>query len=254
MRRTPVVHAAALLAAAPALLRGQTVTGRVVDSVTHRPLARVLVHLVPGPDTARDTVYAAGETAADGVFALMAPAPGTYRVRLAGFYLGPPLTLATADTTDEHEYPIGSMRAPQRVNIHYVLRGAELDSVLRSGWPLLEFQVEKQAAMVPGTLQPRYPATTRERHGRVVVQFVVDTTGRAELSTFKVLVSSNPAFSASVRTALASARFYPAELGGRRVRQLVQLPANFELNGPDFPASPLFGPPFKPIPPATGDP
>lgn len=94
-----------------------------------------------------------------------------------------------------------------------------------------EFQVEKQVSMVPNTGTLRYPDMLRSANveGEVLVQFVVDTTGRADLSSFKVLKSSHDLFTNSVKNALSQMRFYPAEIGGRKVKQLVQQPFNFTL-------------------------
>ena len=66
--------------------------------------------------------------------------------------------------------------------------------------------------------------------GTVLAQFVVDTTGRAEMNTFKVLKSDNDLFSNAVKNALQRMRFLPAEVGGRKVKQLVQQPFQFSLN------------------------
>ena len=95
-----------------------------------------------------------------------------------------------------------------------------------------EFQVEKQAALVPGSAQLRFPSVLQSQNveGKVTVQFVVDTTGRAEMGSFKVLETSNELFSASAKDYVRSAKYYPAEVGGRRVRQLVQQPLAFSLN------------------------
>ena len=94
-----------------------------------------------------------------------------------------------------------------------------------------EFQVEKQVAPYPGNSAPRYPDMLRSANveGEVLAQFVVDTTGRAEMNTFKVLKSSHDLFTNSVKQFLGGARFYPAEIGGRKVKQLVQQPFNFTL-------------------------
>src|SRR5947199_7057640 len=95
-----------------------------------------------------------------------------------------------------------------------------------------EFQVEKQVAVTPDNPRPRYPDMLRSSNveGEVLAQFVVDTTGRAEMNTFKVLKSSHDLFTNSVKSALANMRFYPAEVGGRKVKQLVQMPFVFGLN------------------------
>jgi protein TonB len=63
----------------------------------------------------------------------------------------------------------------------------------------------------------------------VLTQFVVDDRGRVDTSSIKVLKSTHPAFTAAVRTALASFRYSPAEVSGRPVRQLVQEPFMFTL-------------------------
>jgi protein TonB len=65
--------------------------------------------------------------------------------------------------------------------------------------------------------------------GEVLAQFVVDTTGRAEAGTFKVLKSSHELFTVAVRNALPSMRFLTAEVGGRKVKQLVQQPFTFAI-------------------------
>ena len=94
-----------------------------------------------------------------------------------------------------------------------------------------EFQVEKQVAPAPGNRGPSYPDMLRSANveGEVLVQFVVDTTGRVESGSVKILKSSHDLFTNSVRNALNSMRFYPAEIGGRKVKQLVQQPFNFTL-------------------------
>jgi periplasmic protein TonB len=94
-----------------------------------------------------------------------------------------------------------------------------------------EFQVEKQVAPAPGSGGPRYPDMLRSANveGEVLMQFVVDTTGRVEMGSVKVLKTSHDLFTNAVRQFLQSARYYPAEIGGRKVKQLVQQPFNFTL-------------------------
>lgn len=97
--------------------------------------------------------------------------------------------------------------------------------------PFFEFQVEKPVTALPNSAQPRYPDILRQAgvEGEVLGQFVVDTTGRAELGSWKVLKSSHDQFSTAVRNALPGMRFIPAEVGGRKVRQLVQQPFSFAI-------------------------
>jgi len=63
----------------------------------------------------------------------------------------------------------------------------------------------------------------------VLAQFVVDTLGRVEVASFRVLRSSHALFEQAVRSSLPNMRFLPAEVGGRRVKQLVQQPFVFNL-------------------------
>jgi len=95
-----------------------------------------------------------------------------------------------------------------------------------------EFQVEKQVSPQPGNSGPRYPDMLRSANveGEVLAQFVVDTTGRADMSTFKVLKSTHDLFTNSVKATLPNMKFYPAEVGGRKVKQLVQMPFQFNLS------------------------
>lgn len=98
--------------------------------------------------------------------------------------------------------------------------------------PYFEFQVEKQVTTAPGSPQPRYPEEMKKANmeGEVLAQFVVDTTGRAEVNTFKVLKSTNELFTNAVRTALPGMRFVTAEIGGQKVKQVVQQPFTFALS------------------------
>lgn len=201
--------------------------GRVVDSASRRPLPAVPVRLVrttpdgAAPDTA---LVARAYTARDGVFTLAAPDTGRYRVLVGHEFVGPVLALASSEAVDQHEYLV----VPER------------------GRTFFEFQVDKQAAAKPGTVSLHYPAELQRMNieGKVVVQFVVDTTGRAEPETFRVLQSNHPQFTDAARLAALGGRYYPAEFGGRKVRQLVQLPLVFmfdrtvplPISPPDWPA------------------
>lgn len=97
--------------------------------------------------------------------------------------------------------------------------------------PYFDFQVEKPAASAPGSPGPRYPDILRSGgvEGEVLAQFVVDTTGRVEVATFRVLRSTHALFEQAVRSSLPNMRFLPAEVGGRKVKQLVQQPFVFNL-------------------------
>ncbi len=63
----------------------------------------------------------------------------------------------------------------------------------------------------------------------MLAQFVVDTAGRVEMGSFKVLKSSHELFTSAVKTSLQNAKYLPAEVGGKKVKQLVQQPFQFQL-------------------------
>jgi protein TonB len=96
--------------------------------------------------------------------------------------------------------------------------------------PYMEFQVEKPAAKI-GNEGPEYPGALKDSgvEGQVLAQFVVNESGRYEGGTLKILSSSNPAFTAAVKDALPRMRFSAAQIGGKKVQQLVQMPFQFHL-------------------------
>ncbi|HEY4659614.1 MAG TPA: TonB family protein [Gemmatimonadaceae bacterium] len=95
-----------------------------------------------------------------------------------------------------------------------------------------EFQVEKPVMQAPNSAIPRYPEILKSAgvEGEVLAQFVVDTTGRAEPETFKVFKATHELFATAVRSALPNMRFIPAEVGGKKVKQLVQQPFVFAIS------------------------
>jgi protein TonB len=98
--------------------------------------------------------------------------------------------------------------------------------------PFRADQVEKQVAVVPGSTAPRYPESLRSSgvEGQVIAEFVVDEQGRTEGGSVRFVRSDNQLFEDAVRVALRRMRFIPAEVGGRKVKQLVQMPFVFTLS------------------------
>ena len=88
-----------------------------------------------------------------------------------------------------------------------------------------------------------YPGAPRSASvvGTVILQFIVDTTGRADVSTLRdVWPADRPRltgelagyyreFISAVRRALVDARYTPARIGGCPVRQLVRQPFSFKM-------------------------
>ncbi len=86
----------------------------------------------------------------------------------------------------------------------------------------LPIDVDQPAAPVAGTAPPVYPKELLQAHitGAVTVRFVVDTTGRVQMSTLRVVRSDYPAFTAAVRWTLLNARYQPAMLRGVKVNTI----------------------------------
>jgi protein TonB len=96
--------------------------------------------------------------------------------------------------------------------------------------PYMEFQVEKPVQKIGGDA-PEYPSQLRDQgvEGQVIAQFVVNESGRYEPGSLKILNSSNSAFTAAVKDALPRMRFSAAQIGGKKVQQLVQMPFQFNM-------------------------
>jgi TonB family protein len=94
-----------------------------------------------------------------------------------------------------------------------------------------DYQVEQAASFAPGSAPPQYPSLLKQAgvQGEVIASFVVDTTGVADVSTFKVIKSSHQLFTNAVIAAVGSMRFVPALVGGLKVKQLVMLPFEFQI-------------------------
>ena len=111
--------------------------------------------------------------------------------------------------------------------------GAPVSDAKAAGQPYFEFQVEKRVLARPDNPRPSYPETLRLAGitGQVFAQYVVDTLGRVEPKSVRILASTHELFSSAVRDVLPRMRFVPAEAGGRRVRMLVEQPFSFTIAG-----------------------
>ncbi|MCR4340668.1 MAG: TonB family protein [Gemmatimonadaceae bacterium] len=100
----------------------------------------------------------------------------------------------------------------------------------RSG-PYVVGEVEIPAAALSKS-GPEYPerAIRLALSGAVRARFIVDARGRVE-SNVVILESTSDEFTSAVRSYLRRARYRPARVGGRPVRQLVEQRFVFELRG-----------------------
>jgi len=95
----------------------------------------------------------------------------------------------------------------------------------------MEAIVEEKPSVLSG-LQPQYPELLRQAgiQGRVMVQAIIDTTGRAEPPSVKVVSSPNPGFDQPAKNYVLKALFRPARVHGRAVRVLINIPIDFKIS------------------------
>jgi protein TonB len=94
-----------------------------------------------------------------------------------------------------------------------------------------QLEVDSTVSRYPGSAAPAYPIEMLKQgvQGSVMTQYVVDTSGFADTSSLKVLRSTHEEFTAAVRAALPYMRFYPAKVGSKKVRQLVEQEFTFKI-------------------------
>jgi len=96
--------------------------------------------------------------------------------------------------------------------------------------PLSSDVVDELPLLLAGPT-PRYPEALRRAGiaGRVIVETVVDTLGRAEPGSMVVVAAPHPGFVAPARDYVLRALFRPARVHGRAVRVLVRVPIDFAI-------------------------
>jgi TonB family protein len=136
-----------------------------------------------------------------------------------------------SDLAGPGEKPISMLAAKKEAEYH------------KPGTVFFESQVEKPVVAAPGSSGPKYPADLKAQRvqGSVLAMFVVDEQGHIDSASIKVLRTDHPGFEAAVREALPSMRFLSAEIGGRKVKQLVQQPFSFALAGDVVSRKPING-------------
>jgi len=90
--------------------------------------------------------------------------------------------------------------------------------------------VDEKPRILQGPI-PRYPENLRRAHlgGRVLLAAIVDTAGRVEPGSIKIIDSPHEDFAWEARRYLEKAVFQPGRIGGRAVRVCVQVPIDFKV-------------------------
>lgn len=114
-------------------------------------------------------------------------------------------------------------------------RSPETPQVIGNDTAFTILQVDSEATRDPTSAAPEYPQTMLAQgvQGTVATQYVVDTTGLADVASLRILSATHPDFADAVRAALPRMRFTPARIGERKVRQLVEQEFTFRITRPD---------------------
>jgi protein TonB len=94
-----------------------------------------------------------------------------------------------------------------------------------------QLEVDSTVSRYPGSAAPAYPVEMLKQglQGSVVTQYVVDTSGFADTTSLKILSTTQAQFADAVRAALPYMRFFPAKVGAKKVRQLVEQEFSFKI-------------------------
>ena len=217
MHSLPSPHRTGQLVASALFLVGgawnagaQTLGGQVVQLDTKRPLGGASVALVN--DSAR--VVASTSASTEGSFYLDAPSAGGYRAVLfvSGASFVSPVMQLDSGKTVEKLFSVPDV--PETFTATLFAR-----------------DVTTPATPVPGSPSPVYPAARLSKGERALVStmFVVGANGQPDMTTFRVLSTSDADFVLAVRDALHRTRFVPADKDGTAVPQVVQVTYDFGL-------------------------
>lgn len=150
-------------------------------------------------------------------------------------YLGA-TTAPLAFTLNEAKSSCGTIliwsRGPDTDPVHRAARPLDLEGLLASKGVYTTQTVDRSAQLdSTKALDLKFPPSLFASHtpGLVIVEFVVDASGRVEENTVGVVSSTAPLFTDAVRVALSTASFIPALKDGRPVRQLVHQPFEFDV-------------------------
>ena len=111
------------------------------------------------------------------------------------------------------------------------IEGGRANGIVVSGSEVYaEALVEERPALLSAP-PPEYPPLLKQAgiQGRVILRAVIDTTGRVEPASVKIMKSPNPAFDQPTRDWVVKALFRPARLHGRGVRVFINLPVDYSL-------------------------
>jgi len=108
--------------------------------------------------------------------------------------------------------------------------GSGVEDGLSGNEVYAEALVEERPALLSSPT-PVYPAHLKQAgiQGRVILPAVIDTTGRVEPASVRIMTSSHPAFDQPTKDWVLKALFRPARLHGRGVRVSINLVVDYAI-------------------------
>lgn len=109
--------------------------------------------------------------------------------------------------------------------------GVEGGMVVSGNEVYAEALVEERPALLSAPA-PVYPALLRRAgiQGRVILPAVIDTTGRVEPGSVRIMRSPHPAFDQPTKDSVLKALFRPGRLHGRGVRVFINLLVDYSIS------------------------
>lgn len=113
------------------------------------------------------------------------------------------------------------------------VEGGRADGIEPAPNQVFETNAVDEQPLLLAAPPPPYPELLRQAGitGRVMLQAIVDTTGRVDPTSIIVLQSPNAGFEHPSRQWILKALFRPARVRGHAVRVLVHLPLDFSIDG-----------------------
>ena len=223
----------ALIESCPEQREGMGWTGKVVSLMTHAFLISIAVAMTrhiaadpaPPPIIGRDLVWDV-------------PAP----VHLEGGVSGSPVTTASApwvplvapvevpnqvlppDPGSQAWQPPGTEFQPGPISV-------VSSSTIPIGPAPVDARIVEEQPQLLSHPALRYPEVLRQAgiEGRVLVEAVLDSLGRPESGSLRVVSSAHPLFDPEALGVVQGSRYRPGRIAGRAVRVRVQVPVTFEI-------------------------
>jgi len=226
----------ALIESCPEQSEGGRWTGRVLSFAIHAALVTAALAATRSATAGDDLPLVVQRTVI-----WNAPAPGAPRPPCDCGAAPPPVPIAIPDRIPDPPAPTDVPFVAPPAAAPGLAPGSEPGVVPgfspAPGVPLalpsspLEARVVDEPPVMLAHPEPRYPGILQQAgiDGHVVLEAVVDTLGRVEPGSLRIISSAHALFAEEARQVLLGSRFRPGRMAGRAVRVRVQVPVAFAI-------------------------